>query len=344
MVKVKTLIITDYFYPSINGGGGQISITNLATILSKKQDIKVICRPHDFKCKFQTKPKLTTIYQDIEIIYFSIFKFCKIISIIKNFSPTYIYFNSFFSPLTILFLVIFYNSRSRIIISPKGEFYEGALKTKNYKKKIWLCTFKKFFNTQNYTFHATSIEEKKNVQREMTLSNIVVARDIPSYYVPQPIYTTKKTTKKKIIYLSRLSEKKNLEFAIDVILQLKSEITFEIWGVVDNPAYYQKCMNKLNQSPSNITWSYNGSFPIGKSIEKFRDSDLFIFPTLGENYGYVILESLLSGCPVILSKGTTPWEELCEAGVGKNIPLSNINEWILQIEAFLTLSNIELRV
>lgn len=143
-------------------------------------------------------------------------------------------------------------------------------------------------------------------------------------------------------YISRLSENKNLEFAIDVILQLKSEITFEIWGIIDNPAYYQKCINKLNKTPSNITWSYNGSLPIGKSIEKFRDSDLFIFPTLGENYGYVILESLLSGCPVILSKGTTPWEDLNEAEAGKNIPLSNIIEWIQQTDSFLKLSDSEL--
>ena len=30
----------------------------------------------------------------------------------------------------------------------------------------------------------------------------------------------------------------------------------------------------------------------------------FVFPTLTENYGHVIAESLICNCPVILSKGT----------------------------------------
>jgi len=48
--------------------------------------------------------------------------------------------------------------------------------------------------------------------------------------------------------------------------------------------------------------------------------DLFFFPTLGENYGHVIMEALMAGCPVLLSD-RTPWRNLTAAGVGWDLPL-----------------------
>ena len=54
--------------------------------------------------------------------------------------------------------------------------------------------------------------------------------------------------------------------------------------------------------------------------EVFAEHDLFLFPTLGENFGHVICEALIAGCPVLLSD-QTPWRNLEEAGVGWDIPL-----------------------
>ena len=48
--------------------------------------------------------------------------------------------------------------------------------------------------------------------------------------------------------------------------------------------------------------------------------DLFFLPTLGENYGHVIHEALLSGSQVLLSD-QTPWRGLTEAGLGWDLPL-----------------------
>jgi hypothetical protein len=45
--------------------------------------------------------------------------------------------------------------------------------------------------------------------------------------------------------------------------------------------------------------------------------DLFLFPTLGENYGHVISEALASGCPVVISD-QTPWRNLEAEGINRN--------------------------
>ncbi len=52
-----------------------------------------------------------------------------------------------------------------------------------------------------------------------------------------------------------------------------------------------------------------------------REHDLFFLPTLGENFGHVILEALCAGCPVLISD-QTPWRGLEEKGVGWDLSLS----------------------
>ena len=43
--------------------------------------------------------------------------------------------------------------------------------------------------------------------------------------------------------------------------------------------------------------------------------DLFVFPTLGENFGHVVLESLAAGTPVIVGNDT-PWHQIETVGAG----------------------------
>ena len=52
-----------------------------------------------------------------------------------------------------------------------------------------------------------------------------------------------------------------------------------------------------------------------------REHDLFFLPTLGENFGHVILEALYAGCPVLISD-QTPWRDLEEKGIGWDLALS----------------------
>ena len=56
-----------------------------------------------------------------------------------------------------------------------------------------------------------------------------------------------------------------------------------------------------------------------------------MFPTINENYGHVIAESLANGRPVILSKGTTPWDDL-DGKAGFVISLNKPNEFALTLD------------
>ena len=47
----------------------------------------------------------------------------------------------------------------------------------------------------------------------------------------------------------------------------------------------------------------------------FERHRVFLFPTMGENFGHVVPESLTAGCPVVTTDAT-PWQDLEDKGVG----------------------------
>ena len=66
-------------------------------------------------------------------------------------------------------------------------------------------------------------------------------------------------------------------------------------------------------------------------ISVFNKHHVFLFPTLGENFGHVISEALIGGCPVIISD-QTPWRNLEEAQVGWDIKLNCTQKFIESIQ------------
>ena len=58
----------------------------------------------------------------------------------------------------------------------------------------------------------------------------------------------------------------------------------------------------------------------------FEETHLFFLPTLGENYGYSIVESLSNSIPVLISDNT-PFRNLEKLGFGFDISLQNEKEF-----------------
>lgn len=130
---------------------------------------------------------------------------------------------------------------------------------------------------------------------------------------------------------------KNLDFAIRVLKEVKSEIFFDIYGPKEDLAYWNQCETLIHQLPSNIVVNYCGSIRPENVKEKFSRYDLFLFPTRGENYGHVIAESISAGTPVLLSD-RTPWRDLEQQGTGWVLPLDSQAIFSQKIDALAELS------
>jgi glycosyltransferase involved in cell wall biosynthesis len=57
-------------------------------------------------------------------------------------------------------------------------------------------------------------------------------------------------------------------------------------------------------------------------VDTLSQHDLFFLPTLGENYGHVIVEALQAGLPILISD-QTPWRDLKDRGIGLDLALTD---------------------
>ncbi|HBI22280.1 MAG TPA: group 1 family glycosyltransferase, partial [Legionella sp.] len=116
------------------------------------------------------------------------------------------------------------------------------------------------------------------------------------------------------------SPTKNLYFALQVLERIESTLVFDVYGPIEDKEYWQVCLDLIEQLPSNIVVNYMGTVTPAQVADVFSAYDLFFFPTLGENYGHVIAESMSVGTPVLLSD-QTPWQNLEDDRLGWDLPL-----------------------
>lgn len=332
----KILIINPYYYPGYRSGGPQQTFMNIVEAYGDKYKFFILTLNHDMGCK--------KIYSDIQggwnivgkakVKYVSEGEYTvSLISKLAN-EMDLVYAGGLFEKTTIIAMAA--NRLNKIHcpfwIAPMGVFSEGAIKQKKIKKKVFITlgNIIGLFNNIRWSF--TSELELKDFNLYMKSPKIYeIASDIPHKSDIEISNKFKEKGKLKIIFLSRICQKKNLAYAIDIIGKLSGNIIFDIYGTKESKDYWELCEKKLSELPSNIQWAYNGEVEGSKTISVFSQYDIFLFPTLGENFGHVIFEALAAGCVPVISD-TTPWTDFEKKKCGYIVSLDNKKEFISLIQ------------
>ncbi|MBG9578179.1 glycosyl transferase family 1, partial [Bacillus thuringiensis] len=82
--------------------------------------------------------------------------------------------------------------------------------------------------------------------------------------------------------------KKNLKGALTFLKGITGNITFDIYGPIENQNYWSACRNIIESLPNNVQVNYMGQVNNNKVHPLFSNYNAFLFPTFGENYGHVI--------------------------------------------------------
>ena len=258
--------------------------------------------------------------------------FLYLLKILNNTRYDAIYLNSLMNKkftITILLLSYFGLLKYKpILLAPRGECSLGALSIKTFRKIIYISLFQIFGLFKNLKWQASSQFEKYDISQligfdSSELNIICVAPDISSQNA-LPINKIGRDIKKplQICFLSRISKMKNLDFALQVLTQIDIPIVFNIYGPIEDEAYWNNCKNIIKNIPNSVDVIFHDRIDPAFVIEKLAQNDLFFLPTLGENFGHVIAESLLAGTPVLISD-QTPWRNLKNHGVGWDLPLND---------------------
>lgn len=343
---MRLLIISDHYLPGFKAGGPIKSISTLCSYIKNTIHVTVMTSNHDLgetnsydNIEFDRILK----FNSHEIIYLSKINFIKIKLFINKISPDVIYLNSFFSKFTqiILLLKKLGMIKSRIILAPRGELSLGALSIKPIKKSIFIKIIK-FFNlyTDDIFFHSTDLIELRDIKKLFSNKTFFIPNLI-FYINPFAPVASKKENELKIIFLSRITKKKNLLYALDVLVNniYDGKIKFDIYGPIEDEIYWKKCENIIIHAKHNIMIKYKGSVGPRNVMHILSKNNVFFLPTKNENFGHAIVEAMQCGLVPIISD-QTPWNDLQRYNAGFSIDLKNrvgfretINQMLISSES-----------
>jgi glycosyltransferase involved in cell wall biosynthesis len=327
----RVMVFIDWFYPAFKGGGPIKSVHNIVTTLKEEIDFLIVTSDHDVDgTKLNIESNQLIEKDGFQVIYLpkeeqSITRYRQLQELFK---PTHIYYNSLFSfYFTLLPYRLFRAASVKQIIAPRGMLGKGALSIKPLKKRLFLLMSKYFFFRKDTLWHASTEQEATEIRTHFgKTAKLIIAQNISN--TPQARKTEdnfKRERHLKLLFYSRISSKKNLLFLIELFDKLREleNLSLDIFGPLEDKRYWEKCELQL-QKDKRI--NYKGLIQPDKLVEVLHRYHYSVLPTLHENFGHTIAESISAGLPVIISDNT-PWKELEKEQVGYELSLSDSKEW-----------------
>lgn len=334
----KILVLTRFYLPGVSAGGPIKSVSNLVNALGEEFCFQIITLNKDLNSEEEYSaiiPGSSTLVGKASVIYLknNILLPFKIIKTIRNSHYDLIYINSFFDPIFSIFPMLilrFYPScRLPVLLAPRGELSLGALGLKRLKKNIFI-NFARLTNLyKDIIWHASTANESNDIRRvfspvlgSISTARVISASDIANIYTMDELISETdilSAREFRLCFLSRITEMKNLLHVLKILKDIQISIELAVYGPIEDHKYWEKCQKLIDLMPSNIKVKYFGPVNSSDVVKTIASYDLFILPTLGENYGHVIVEAWAAGVPVLISD-QTPWRNLKKKNVGWDIP------------------------
>lgn len=121
-----------------------------------------------------------------------------------------------------------------------------------------------------------------------------------------------------------------------MVHRMGTPVDLDIWGPIDDEGYWRQCLRAISGVPPHVRIVYRGAVPHEGVASTLSGYDVFLLPTLGENFGHVIFEALACGLPCVISD-RTPWRNLRQAGVGADLPLEGEDAFVRVLEEYAVL-------
>ncbi len=348
MRKQKILIFIDWYFPAYKAGGPIQSIKNFVEHFCELYDIYIVTSNTDFSSAEKLnvlKNTWTLGYKSEQVFYFSEenYSIGKIKSLINEVNPNFVYINSMYSikyAIIPLFLLKILNSHIKIILAPRGMLQDGALKFKSFKKKALINLIFLLGISKKINFQATDEQEEKDIKKYFkNYRSVSLVKNFTSKTLPENVEIKKEKNELKIIFLSRIVEKKNLYYLLENLpINNDYKVSLEIWGDIGDEVYWKKCEAKIKELIElGISISYCGAIENEWVTQKMQQNHVYVLPTYGENFGHTIYESFSASRPVVVSN-KTPWLNLEETKAGFDISLDNTNDFKQALVFFVAMN------
>lgn len=133
-----------------------------------------------------------------------------------------------------------------------------------------------------------------------------------------PIRHRKQERSTRLLFLSRLDPKKNVDGlirAFAIVHRSLPEVELVIAG--DGPADYVRRLHELAEAEGlgdSLRWA--GYVSGEAKWRALSEADIFVLPSHSENFGIAVVEALLAGLPCVVGRGVAIAETVADGGAG----------------------------
>lgn len=344
-MKKTILILTGCYLPGFKAGGPVRSIAGLVSGLGDEYEFKIVTGDRDLG---DERPYVgEPVGQWYEYGLARVLRIPPgargtrmILGALRGESYDVLYINSVcdrtYSILPLIWRRLGVAPRRPVVVAPRGEFSNGALGSKTGRKWAYvsLATMSGMF--EGVLWQASSEHEKKDIMRVLgqaevrkaasiaARDGVIVAADVAlSAYRAhgQEERVRKEPGKLRVVTLGRVCRMKNVEYAIGLFKNVKGTVEYDVYGPLEGREYVDRCKMKMAELPENVTVRLMGGIQHEKVASTLSGYHVFLLPSLGENFGHVVVEGMSAGCVPIVSD-RTPWRKLQEVGAGWDLALS----------------------
>jgi len=189
-----------------------------------------------------------------------------------------------------------------VVLSPRGMLTPYTMGSRNSWSKKWIHIILGEKLLKFCHIHATSEMEKTNILEFTNPKSITVIPNLVNFPKHVPLAQADlKDMPFKLIYLSRIEEKKGLELAFEALAQLNISWELTIAGIGEEK-YVQFLKGKAKKLGISSRVDWIGYASNENKFNLLAGHDLMLLTSYNENFANVVIESLSVGTPVLLSK------------------------------------------
>jgi glycosyltransferase involved in cell wall biosynthesis len=229
--------------------------------------------------------------------------------------PDLVHDNGIWRPFNHTIARVTHRLRIPRIVSARGMLEPWAMDHKRLKKRCAWWAYQRRDIAKASLIHATAEQEAENIQRLGVVVPIVIIPngiDIPDA-LTRPLRGER--AEKTALFLGRLSPKKGLV----MLLRAWQQTDHRGWRLIiagpDEDGYQATIEKLVRELGLQDKVSLIGPVYGDQKKSAFENADLFILPTLSENFGIVVAEALANAVPVITTDAA-PWPMLETKGCG----------------------------
>jgi len=314
---IKILQVTAAYKPAHIYGGPTMSVAKLCEVLTENEvEVEVLTTTANGKTELNVVKNRVQKVDGVIVTYFK-----RLTKDHTHFSPgllknlrhiilknpkdkkLVIHIHAWWNLVSIFSCQIAKWSNIPVILSPRGMLTNYTLGNRNsgFKSIIHAAMGKKLLTYCH--IHATSEKEKQDVLQFIQPKSLVVIPnlvELPKNNSKEFVQTFEDENLFKLIFLSRIEEKKGLELLFESLVGLTINWNLTIAGSGEEE--YVKSLKLKAESlklKDKIHWV--GQISNNDKFQLLADHHLMVLTSYNENFANVVVESLSVGTPVLLS-------------------------------------------